>query len=158
MSNTLIADIGNSDVGGIGIDVDPIGNVGAVWAVINHVEIHDANTGIQVIGQFSMGTIDVVVQDTVVAGGWYGIYLWSIPVQTMSTVKVMMIRSTVANYWTGIYAGTGAAATIRLTRSTVTGNSFGWTSGFGPNVQSYGDNNIDDNGASESAPASVTMK
>jgi len=45
-------------------------------------------------------------------------------------------------------------ATIRVTRSTITGNATGWTGLGGGVVVSYGDDNIDGNGSANTEPPS----
>jgi hypothetical protein len=46
----------------------------------------------------------------------------------------------------------GAGATIRVMRSTMTGNNTGWANSSGGVILSYGDNNIDGNGTANTEP------
>ncbi len=49
-------------------------------------------------------------------------------------------------------AGDGLGANIRVTRSTITGNTTGWLVVLTGVVTSYGDNNIDGNGSVNTEP------
>jgi hypothetical protein len=70
-----------------------------------------------------------------------------------------MVRNsaTVNNGGYGLYA-TGTGASIRATRSTITGNVVAWANDTGGQVTSYADNNIDDNGSVNTAPAQIGYK
>jgi hypothetical protein len=57
----------------------------------------------------------------------------------------MVRNSTVANNTIDGLISQGTGATIRVTRSTITGNATGWDNSSGGVVLSYGDNNIDGN-------------
>ena len=66
----------------------------------------------------------------------------------------MVRNSTIANNHEGLVA-LNTGATIRVTRSTITGNtSIAWSAPPGSNnvVLSYGDNNIDGNGGGNFEP------
>jgi hypothetical protein len=54
-------------------------------------------------------------------------------------------NSTIANNGSDGLEAQGTGATVRVTRSTITGNSTGWATSTGGVVLSYGDNNIDGN-------------
>ena len=155
VSNTLL-----SDNGVHGIDIDPEGS-GTTKIVLNHVELeNNVQKGLSVISPGTQ-TINVTVTDSVSANnGDSGIYADT----ATGVVRVMVRNSTIANNTTGLDAegpscsgGAGGvlpSATIRITRSTITGNSGNaWsqsaTCGF---VISYVDNNIDGNGAVNTEP------
>jgi hypothetical protein len=74
-------------------------------------------------------------------------------------INVMVRNSTIANNNNDGLAALGAASTIRVTRSTITGNSgAGWfVSGTGV-VTSYLDNNIDGNTTGNGAPPNTGYK
>jgi hypothetical protein len=59
--------------------------------------------------------------------------------------RVMVRNSTIANNAMDGLQASGTGATIRVTRSTITGNNTGWANSSSAVVLSYGDNNIDGN-------------
>lgn len=155
VSNTLL-----SDNGVHGIDIDTEGS-GTTKIVLNHVELeNNVQKGLSIISSGTQ-TINVTVSDSVIASnGGGGIYADT----AAGVISVMVRNSTIANNTTGLDAegpscsgGAGGvlpSSTIRITRSTITGNSGNaWshspTCGF---VISYSDNNIDGNG-NDTAPS-----
>jgi hypothetical protein len=107
-------------------------------------------------------TINVTVSDSVSANnGVNGIVTSA---TGGSTINVMVRNSTIVNNGGGLAANTGSGgnSTIRVTRSTLTGNTVGaWgVSGTGV-VDSYNDNNIDGNGGGvpgNAAPPQIVYK
>jgi len=69
-------------------------------------------------------------------------------VESSSAPTAVMVRnSTIANNVDiGLWA-IAASATLRVTRSTITGNGIGWSTSNSGTVSSYSDNNVDGNGA-----------
>jgi hypothetical protein len=143
VSNTLVSDSFT------GIRVAPTGS-GTTSGVLDHVQMENN----MFEGLFALATdqpTNMTVSESVSANNLgSGIVAQS----TAGTLINIMVRnSTSANNVVGLGAnGTGAA--IRVTRSTMTGNNFGWAvSGPGAGVvTSYGDNNIDGNGANNTEP------
>ncbi len=74
---------------------------------------------------------------------------------SVANAYLMVRNSTFADNGIGLNAG--LYSIIRITRSTITGNSTGWATYYG-SVLSYGDNNIDNNGAGNGAPLSIPYK
>jgi hypothetical protein len=70
----------------------------------------------------------------------------------------MVRSSTIANNGQYGLLATGAIASIRATRSTITGNDTGWANLSGGAVTSYADNNIEDNGSANNAPQPIIYK
>ena len=141
-----------ADIGGIGINVSPSGT-GAVKAVLSHIEVHNSGgAGVQIYGGISTGTLDATVADSVSTDNQYG--LWVQTALSQAVTNVMVARSAFANNSVTGITVLGIGATLRLSRSTVTGNANGW---IGP-VQSYGDNYINGNASNESAPTSTPKK
>jgi hypothetical protein len=141
VSNTLISDNGR------GIRVAPTGS-GTTRGVLDHVQM--VNNLFE--GLFALATdqpINMTVSESVSANnGGTGILAQS---TAATLINIMVRNSTSANNVEGLGANfTGA--TIRVTRSTMTGNEFGWSTSSGGVVLSYGDNNIDDNGANNTEP------
>ena len=150
VSNTLV-----SDNGGVGVSIFPTGS-GTTNGVLDHVQIqNNASRGLEAVSNSQ--TINVTVADSVIASnGAPGIYAFT--GISSPQISVMVRNSTIANNFAGFDAeATGAA--ILLTRSTVTGNEFGWLVFNGGVVLSYGDNNIDGNtNANTEPPNPLTYK
>ena len=122
----------------------------AVQAVFNHVDI-DNSGGFLV---YSAGPADVTVTDSRSVNNTGG---FQVQANTAAPVNLTLVRSTSANNTAGVGAF-GAAATLRLSQSTITGNQHGWLTQSGGNVLSYGDNVIDSNLADQAAPPSASKK
>jgi len=149
VSNSLLS--ANYD----GIIAIPTGS-GSFTIVINRGEaINNINNGIEVDGNNCTGTVNVTVSDSVVSGNTdAGIFGGTDSSHAPTTI--MVFRSVIANNSTGLFSS-GVGATLFLAYSTVTGNAGGWAAGPGV-LQSYGNNSINGNGASENAPPSVGLK
>jgi hypothetical protein len=152
VSNTLVADNGSID--GIGILIGPSGS-GTTTGVLSHVEIENINgNGLLVIT--SSQTIDMTFSESVSSNNAQdGIFVES---NGGTPINMMVRNSTIANNRiTGLEAhSTGAS--IRATRSTITGNVTAWANDVGGAVTSYADNNIEDNGSANTAPTQITYK
>jgi hypothetical protein len=136
VSNTLV-----SDNLGAGITISPLPDSGTITGVLDRVEIeNNQGDGLNVSSQEQ--TMNITVSDSLVSNNkTTGIYASDTP------VSVMVRNSTIANNG-GIGLQGAFSGTIRVTRSTITGNATGWN-GI---VLSYGDNNIDGNGAANTEP------
>jgi Right handed beta helix region len=140
VSNTLVAENGNA-----GFYLNANGP-GAAVGILNHVEVeNNAGSGVQAIG--TSAAITVTVADSAVSNGGPGI----VAGDEGGTSDVMVRNSTIANNTRGVEAD-NVGATIRVTRSTITGNMFAWAAVFNGSVLSYGDNNIDNNTNDNSEP------
>ena len=150
VSNTLISDNGLE-----GISVVPTGS-GATNGVLNHVEIQN-NGGAGLLLTNTNNAINMTFSDSVSANNSNG----GIIVETNvdgSPANMMVRSSTIANNSQyGLYAA-GGGASIRITRSTITGNDIGWHQLAGGQVTSYADNNIEDNGSVNTAPFQIGYK
>jgi hypothetical protein len=150
--NTLI-----SDNGGQGIFIDPT-DAGAVNAVLDHVDIeNNASSGLSI--ETYTETINVTVSDSVIANnGAHGITAGS---SSVGPVNVMVRNTTIANNGQDGLMASGTGVTIRVTRSTITGNTTAWIASSGV-VSSYADNNIDGNGggspSANTAPPAIGYK
>jgi hypothetical protein len=144
VSNTLI-----SDNGGNGIDINALGS-GTTNGVLDHVKMQNNNDGLSIAANAGE-TINVTVSDSVSANNINsGIAADS---GGGTPVSIMVRNSTIAyNSGSGLLAFGSGDATILVTRSTITGNGFGWTNIDGAAVLSYGDNNIDGNGGANTEP------
>jgi hypothetical protein len=140
VSNTVISDNGN-----IGIVIEPVG-LGPTTGVLDHVQMeNNASEGLRVRADAqATQTVKVTVSDSVSANNAVdGIFALSV-----GGKATVMVRNSILAYNQFGLETNGAGATIRVTRSTITGNQEAW---FGT-VLSYGDNNIDDNGNANTEP------
>jgi hypothetical protein len=148
VSNTLVSDNGIN-----GIAIGPFGS-GTTNSVLSHVEFENngssglfATTGTQ--------TMNVTVSDSVSANsGGSGIFANS---GAGTPINIMVRNSTIANNGFDGLQSSGTGTTIRVTRSTITGNTTGWANFTSGVVLSYGDNNIDGNGAANTEPPSPLL-
>jgi hypothetical protein len=142
VSNTLISDSGSN-----GVRVGPTG-LGSTNGVLNHVEIENTN-GIGLLVITATQTVNLTVTDSACANNASaGINGDSI---SGALTNILVRNSTIANNGTDGLLTTGAGATIRVTRSAITGNFIGWAANGGA-VLSYGDNTIDGNGSANTEP------
>jgi hypothetical protein len=150
VSNTLISDNGSD-----GININAAGT-GTTNGVIDHVLIE--NNGVDgLLVDTSFQTVNVTVSDSVSTGNTHsGIFTVS---NTGTSVNTMVQNCTVANSGSVGLEASGLGATVRVTRSTITGNNTGWAGLSNGVVLSYGDNNIDGNlNANTEPPSPLTYK
>jgi hypothetical protein len=149
ISNALV-----SDNGGDGISIVPTGS-GTTTGVLDLVQIeNNANEGL--LASTNTQTIKMTVTDSVSSDNTnVGIYAQSLG---GTPVTIMVRNSTSANNGGDGLEAQGTGASIRVTRSTITGNGTGWETSSSGVVTSYGDNNIDGNAGGNSAPPSIGYK
>jgi hypothetical protein len=145
--NTLL-----SDNGGFGILISPSGS-GLTNGDLNHIEMESNVGGLSV--STATQTISITVSDSAVSNNnGAGILASS---SSGTPVNIMVRNSTIANNGTGLTAE-GPIASIRATRSTITGNGTAWLNQRDGAVTSYADNNIDDKGAANNAPTQIIYR
>jgi hypothetical protein len=156
VSNTLTSDNARS-----GIQIIPTGS-GTTTGVLDHVQIINNNGDAGLHIESEAQTITMTISDSVSANNArYGIFASSDGGQPVST---MVRNCTIANNSVGSPNGGGLAsfltgATMRVTRSTITGNGgFSWTTVAGGILLSYADNNIDGNADTNPAPPTTPYK
>jgi hypothetical protein len=149
VSYTLVSNIGSD-----GISIGPTG-AGTTTGVLDHVQIdNNANEGLFV--GTSTQTIKLTVTDSVSANNTnVGIYAQSLG---GTSVTIMVRNSTSANNGGDGLEAQGTGASIRVTRSTITGNGTGWDASSSGVVTSYADNNIDGNTSVNTAPPQIGYK
>jgi hypothetical protein len=150
VSNALLSDNGFD-----GIDMSP-GGTGTTYSVLDHVRMqNNGRAGLVVQTPISTQTVNVTVSDSVSAGnGQYGIIATSIN----GTIDIMVRNCTIAfNHFAGLNA-VGSTATVRVTRSTITGNVNDYSVISPGKVLSYRDNNIDGNTSGNVEPPSLPYK
>jgi Right handed beta helix region len=145
VSNTVLSDNGVD-----GIQIAPSGPaLGTTSGILNHVEMeHNAQNGLSVFTNTQ--SILLTVSDSVSANNANnGILANSTGGQPSN---VMVRNSVIANNGNDGLLAQNAGATIRITRSTITGNAVGWVVSSPGVVLSYGDNNIDGNTSVNTEP------
>jgi hypothetical protein len=145
VSNTLISDNGSD-----GISIIANGS-GTTTGVLDHVTMENNHSnGLSVTTPAQ--TVKVTVTDSVSANNASnGIFADS----SGGPIYVIARNSTFANNTVdGLQAET-SGTTVSVTRSTITGNGAAWADVLGGVVLSYGDNNIDNNGANNSTPGTA---
>jgi hypothetical protein len=150
VSNTLF-----SDNGGDGIAIGEASGTGTITGVLDHVTFeHNALHGLAAVSTSAGQAINITISDCVSANNANAGILSS---STSGTAVTIMVRNcTIANNGSdGLAAANNSAATVRVTRSTITGNGVGWAALTSGVVQSYGDNNIDGNTTVNTAPPCV---
>lgn len=137
-----------------GILVMPSSSAGTN-AVLDRVRVErGAGGGIGFTGSDTTGAIVATVRDSVVAGhGNTGIYAEEIGT---GTTRVMIDRTASVNNNHGIVAS-NAGATIRIGRSTVSGNTTTGLFNSGGTLESYGTNKVHGNGT-DGTPSSIAMQ
>ena len=144
VSNTLLSDNGAS-----GINISPAGS-GTTSGVVDHVKtLNNVTFGINVFS--STQITNVTVSDSVSANNQFS----GVNANSSGTtqVNIMVRNSTIANNVLHGLQAVDGGATVRVTRSTITGNGTGWNNLSGA-VLSYGDNNIDGNTSGNTEPPS----
>jgi hypothetical protein len=144
VSNTLI-----SDNGGVGINIDAFGS-GTTNGILDNVDINNSGDFGLDVGTSSQ-TINITVSDSVIANGAsVGIFASG----GGTPLNIMVRHSTITNNSGSALEAFNAGATVRVTRSTLTGNTAGWSAFSGGAVLSYADNNIDGNESVNTEPPS----
>jgi hypothetical protein len=142
VSNTII-----SDNGGVGIFVEPTVQE-SFTGVLDHVTMeNNVTAGLSAIsgGQ----TYNITVTDSLSVNNGVGISSSS---GSGGTSIIFVRNCTIANNTGDGLSASGTGATIRVSRSTITGNGTGWTATAPGVVKSYADNNIDGNTAVNTEP------
>jgi hypothetical protein len=147
VSNALVTD--NS----YGIVIAPFTGSTTTAAAFEHVELVNNQHDALIVQPQELGeTIKVTVSDSLIANNNNGIVSDS----SFGGVGIITVRnSAIANNTGDGLSAMAAGATIRVTRSTITGNATGWSAASSGVVTSYNDNDIDDNTAGDTAPPCV---
>ena len=140
-----------------GVSIVPIG-AGTVVATLSRVQLLNNNQDGLLIASGvagATGPINAVAEDSLAArNSLAGFNVASFGPQA----SLMLIRSVIAHNITGVQVGVGAAATLRVGQSSLTGNQTSWAVSSGAVLQSYGDNNINGNGDGDPAIPTVIAK
>jgi nitrous oxidase accessory protein NosD len=136
ISNTTVSNVTAGE--GIAMDASNL----TINGSLDHVLVVAAGTGADLEAS-SSGNLNLTLKDCVFSGSGNGVLIAA----GGSQVNVMADHSVFANNSTGVHVTSGA--TVRLTRSILTGNTNAIVtdSGNGSSVLSYGDNSLDGNAA-----------
>jgi hypothetical protein len=142
--------------GTVGIQVQTFGT-GAVTASIDRAVLDGNGTGLLVSGINGTGALGVAVTDTISTNNTFD----GFAVQTTSghsDSSLSLTRVTAAGNLNGLET-TAANAIIRVSQSTLTGNTTGYfNNGGAGSIQSYGDNYIDGNGGNTGSLTAATKQ
>jgi hypothetical protein len=117
-------------------------SAGAVAAVIDRVGFYDNGfSGLNVIGQFGTGTMNVTVTDSVAGNHASGTGFLVQSSAGQTDTFLLLVHSVTANNSIGASAF-GANAELLLAQSTVMANATGYSGSSGGVIVSFGDNNI----------------
>jgi hypothetical protein len=144
ITRTTIANNGNGATGG-GILVQPTGAAGSGRVVLRDVLLqNNANNALRVDTTGNSGPgVSVFIERSQFMSSTNGISV-NVP---SSNAQLMINESLIGlNSGTGITV-TGAAATARVSNTTITGNATGVTAAGGATINTYGNNRNDGNGA-----------
>lgn len=141
VSDTVVSSNGTGTTGG-GIFIQPTGS-GSAKASLVRVNAVSNVLGIRADGTGSTGTISVSVSDSTASENTYA-GLTAFTPSGGAVTKMEIIRSNSINNGTGVNDN-GAAATLRIGYSTVTGNNVGVNIANGATASSLGNNLIEDN-------------
>lgn len=148
VSNCTIADSSSNAV-----SIVPSG--GKTIAVLDRVRIQSAVAqGLLATGGGAGTSISVAIRDSSVSGGAsHGI---SVQATGAGSVSMLIDRSMLANNGLSGVNATGAKALIRITDSTVTGNTSGLSVGSGASIENLAPNRIIGNG--DDTPSALVAK
>jgi hypothetical protein len=131
--------------GGTGILIQPTGS-GTAQVTIDRAHIENSSLGVVVDGTGSSGTTQAFIRDSVISGT-------SGPGVGAKASTVSLDRSQIVNNNFGVTANNGGAAL--LSSSTIQGNGTAFAVGGGAAIFSYGNNNINANGAFGPTPTVI---
>ena len=145
ISDSIIAD--NEPVGaGSGVMVAPTAAAGAVLDLRN-VRLINNRSGLQLSSVGTTGILSAGVTSSVIAGNTAGGGVVAVGAAGKGAVTVVIDNSNVSHNQQGILATGAANVLITIGRSVMTGNSTAFSPSASGLTQSYGDNDVDGNGA-----------
>jgi hypothetical protein len=129
-----------SEVGGAGVHIEPsVG--GSALAAVTRVSANNNGIGIRTNASAG-GTIIASVRDSLFASN---ITAGANAISAGAQSSIMVVNSTIANTGANGLNANGSNAIIRISKSTLIGNSGSFVTAGGAQVLSYDDNNIDGN-------------
>ena len=129
-----------SEIGSAGIHVQPAVG-GSALVAVTRVSLNNNNIGIRT-NATAGGTVIASVRDSLFASN---ITAGANAISTGAQSSIMIVNSTIANTGANGLNASGSNAVIRISKSTLLGNSGSFVAAGGALVFSYLDNNIDGN-------------
>ena len=144
-SQLFVSDTVVTDNAGDGFTIAPSGS-GSVSVVLERVESdNNAADGIYVDGSGTTGPINATISESVFAkNAVHGIEANSSS-PSAGGINVMVRACSVTGSGVRGVLASQVGVTVRVTRSTITGNAVGWAAASSGTLLSYGDNNVDGN-------------
>jgi Right handed beta helix region len=141
---------------GIAIGIPVVNPNAVITGVIDHAVIEDnGNDGL--LFQSGPKNVSVTISDSVISNNaGHGIVVAAL---ATSPTDVMLRNSVVANNGlNGLFVNVSSAAVLRVTKSTITRNAKGFFAQSGGIIESYGDNNVDDNTTDGTPTSTIGLK
>jgi hypothetical protein len=134
----------------------------AITAVLNHVEANNNSAGFEFVETTisASSTITATVSESVASHNSGAGVIISNSIVFPAAIKVTLFHSVIADNGIGlnVLAGTSAPDTITITQSAVTGNAAGWNIAGTGAIQTYQDNNFNDNGPNTGSLTNITKQ
>ena len=140
--------------GGAGVFISPTGS-GSAKVVISNSLSENNNVGVRADTASTTGAVEVEISDSSLSGNTSS---GVVGTQVSGPVTIMLNRNMIASNAAQGVRAVGATSVIRIGASVISGNATAITTGSGGQVQSYGNNQIDGNGAPGAAPTPVAPK
>ncbi|WBY07993.1 hypothetical protein PIB19_22630 [Sphingomonas sp. 7/4-4] len=144
LRDVLLVNNGTSSTGG-GILVQPTGASGSAIVTLENVSLKNNLNGgfkIDTTGNTSAAGVKATIGNSDISANGGGVAV-AVPAGT-STVSLMIMDSNVSNNGAGIIAN-GGAATIRVSRTTITNNGSALVQAAGGTIASFGNNLLQGN-------------
>lgn len=154
VTDTTISVNGNVSTGA-GIIVKPSG-FGSAQVALTRVNVAGNTFGIAADGTGSNGGINMTIADSTVAGSTQDGIIATTP-SNGAPIRVLVKETRSVNNAIGIRS-LGQDVTVRVSGSTIIGNGTGLASGSGGALLSFGNNNVEANGANGAFSGSLPQK
>jgi hypothetical protein len=154
VSNTLVASNAIGINGG-GILIQPMTG-GTADVVLDRVRVENNATGVYAAAPSGTGRIQLTLRNSTIGGNNFsGFYAFS----EAPTITAVIDNSGISNNGGIGVLVQGTRSFVFVNRSTITGNSTGWTTDLGGNLVTYGTNSVHLNRTSNGAPtASIALQ
>ena len=134
--------------GGQGADIAPSG---ALNAIIDNVVVTNNGLNGMSVAAGTLTATAVISNSVISHNGDFGLLV-------EGTAKVMVRDSVVSSNGEDGLTVSGATATLRVTKTTITGNPVGWSASSGALLESFGDNSLRGNTTDGTPTATVGLK
>jgi hypothetical protein len=135
--------------GGQGADIAPFGVLNAI--IDNVLVTNNKLNGISIAAAATLATTAVVSNSVISHNGDFGLL-----VENMA--KAMVRDSVISSNGEDGLTVNGATATLRVTKTTITGNPVGWSASNGALLESFGDNSLRGNTTDGTPTTTIGLK